>query len=204
MGRKIQDLSGQKFGCLTVLGKSSKKDSRLEWQCCCVCGQIVIVAARHLKSGSTKSCGCLRRKRMADINYKHGATNTPTFNIWLGMMNRCYGATTGGFKKYGAKGIGVCPEWHDFQKFLNDMGERPSGMTIDRIDNSQGYYPSNCRWLTNRQQQNNKTTNIYLEYGDERLTVTQWADKLGIHKNTLYYRIRCGKNVQQVLFGKNI
>lgn len=122
-------------------------------------------------------------------NRTHGACaggkNSPMYALWSHMKDRCLNENNTRYKSYGGRGITVCERWMDFQNFLSDMGERPEGMTLDRIDNDKGYSPDNCRWATNKQQQRNKTNNKLITYKGETKTLADWADDLGLD----YYRV---------------
>ena len=143
---KLNDLTGQRFGRLTVLERTE-----LKWLCKCDCGNKKIVAGGHLVSGDTKSCGCLR--------IKHGMRNTRLYSIWHGMKERCYNTKHKFYKHYGGRGIKVCEEWkNDFQTFADWALSHgyADNLTIDRIDVNGNYEPSNCQWATNAEQQRNK------------------------------------------------
>lgn len=141
--------AGDKFGKLTaveIAGRS--KCRRVLWKCRCDCGGETVVMASNLKNGNSRTCGCSR--------ITHGATDTPTYRSWHSMIHRCSSPYTNGYENYGGRGIKVCPEWSDFEQFLADMGERPAGKTLDRIDPDGDYEPSNCRWATPVEQAANK------------------------------------------------
>lgn len=151
MGNTI-DLSGQKFSRLMVIKKSHMRDKAgAKWQCECECGTVIHVNSLKLRSGKTKSCGCLKRERRPTLT--HGMSNkTKTYRTWKEMRQRCTNPNSGKWKWYGGKGISVCPAWNDYEVFLSDMGERPEGKTLDRIDPAGNYEPNNCRWATAKQQ----------------------------------------------------
>ncbi len=127
------------------------------WKCVCDCGNTVTVRANSLRQGRTRSCGCLYRDNASLFNRRHGHTkkgskSSPTYISWVKMKGRCYKQTDSGYYLYGARGISVCSRWFDFVNFLADMGERPIGTTIDRLNPAGHYMPSNCRWATPKQQ----------------------------------------------------
>jgi hypothetical protein len=166
MPNKRLDLVGQKFNMMTVL-ESAGVDSRNQslFRCTCDCGTEKIVMGRLLRSGDTKSCGCLRviEGRKAGLkSVVHGLINTPTYRTWQGMKARCLDSTNINYKWYGAKGVSICDAWLTFEGFLNDMGERPEGMTLDRINPFGSYEPSNCRWADSETQRMN-TRKRYME-----------------------------------------
>jgi hypothetical protein len=154
---KIVSLIGLKFNRLLVVDKvKALSKASAYWQCLCDCGEITVVAGCKLKTGATKSCGCYRKTVFT--NYKHGQANkTKTYKTWKLMRSRCYTKTADNYKWYGGEGITVCERWSDYTNFLNDMGERPIGKTIDRIDTKQGYFKENCRWATPKEQAENNS-----------------------------------------------
>ena len=211
--RKNEDLTNQKFGRLLALkyyGKS--KDNRSIWTCKCDCGNIINVMSKSLKSGNTKSCGCLHREMMQNRKgnkcnfYKHGKTNTRLFYIWQGMKHRCYNVLDKHYKFYGGKGIKVCDEWlEDFINFYNwaiTNGYRED-LTIDRIDVNGNYEPENCRWATAKEQANNRSNNRFVTYNEETHTLSEWSKITGIKSDTLLKRINLYKwSIQRALTEK--
>ncbi len=162
--RKIMyELTNQRFGKLLVLEKETtiKKNSReCLWFCLCDCGNTTIVRSYSLRSGGTKSCGCLKGLGTKGVNTKHAMSNTRTYHTWEQMKQRCLNPKATRYPTYGAVGVTVCSTWVDsFEQFLKDMGERPQGKTLDRINPFGNYEPGNCRWATYKEQVHNQRRN---------------------------------------------
>lgn len=180
MPRK-QNLVGQTFGRLHVVAPAEASASGFtRWLCRCECGSKVMTYTNGLRSGHTKSCGCLQRETVAARNQTHGRSASRVYMAWAAMRDRCGNPNNGAFDNYGARGIKVCERWQLFENFIADMGERPAGTTLERKDNAGHYEPGNCVWANAETQANNKRSNRFIEHEGRRLTLAQWARKLGL------------------------
>ena len=130
---------------------------------------------------------------------RHGLRWHSAYPTWNGMMDRCYNPKNTGWKNYGGRGIKVCKRWHSVKYFVSDMGEKPVGYSIDRIDNNSNYSPSNCRWATRLEQCNNLRKNVRLSYQGRSLTLAEWSREIGMNRNTLKKRWRLGWSATRII-----
>jgi hypothetical protein len=188
MGRLI-DITGHKYGRLTVLEHLGVRERRTHyWKCQCECGSIIEVSGSNLRSGKSKSCGCISKE--CSWNKKHGKTKSVEYAIWNSMKMRCNNLNNDSYDYYGGRGIKVCERWaNSFENFYEDMGKRPEGMSIDRIDVNADYCPENCRWATVEEQSRNKRDNVYIEYKGERKILSDWAKELNMSVPALSNRL---------------
>ena len=187
-GRATSNLLGQCFVYLTVLAEAPPHNGRVMYYCVCKCGNSGNFSGSRLVSRITKSCGCLRDEKRT----KHGQYKSPEYTVWASMMNRCRNTNAPNYPRYGGRGITVVKHWHSFANFIADMGQRPAQHTLERIDNNGAYCPENCIWATRKTQQRNTRRNHYLTIDGVTLTLVEWAERQGIHRNTLDQRIKAG------------
>lgn len=197
LSSRTKDLTGEKFGLLTVLsyaGQSEGKSKINQWLCKCDCGEEEIKFVTALNKGQDRCKKCAF-EQMGESYRKHDKSkamkNEPTYITWKSMKARCNNPNATGYKNYGGRGIEVCERWNDYANFVADMGKRPDGMTIDRIDGDGNYEPSNCRWATDESQTNNRRTNHAVTYKGESLTISQLAKSVGVDR-------RCMRNALEL------
>ena len=156
--------------------------------CECDCGKVTKVRIEHLKSGHTKSCGCYQKKQTSKAKRTHGREPKRLYSIWSNMKTRCYNKNTECYSRYGGRGITVCDEWKKFEAFRDWALSNgySDDLTIDRIDNDGNYEPSNCRWVTRKENMRNCSYNHYIEIMGMRKIVSDWIKELGISKTTAY------------------
>jgi len=187
---KLKDLKGQTFGKLTVIQFDSMIKRHAHWLCKCECGNEKVVVGYSLTRGMTKSCGCFLKETVT----KHGESDGRLHRIWRGMKTRCNNPNCTTFHHYGGRGIRVCEEWLDFEEFRKWAIESgyEDGLSIDRIENDQGYNPNNCRWVDKYTQANNKRNSLKVEINGELKTLTEWARYAGIKYTTIKGRYSRG------------
>lgn len=197
-----------KFGRLVVIRRDGKFGSQIGWLCRCDCGSEVRVSGTRLRSGHTKSCGCLQREkataqavRIGKANRKHGMTSTAEWLAWKNMRDRCENPADASYDNYGGRGIKVCERWQAFENFYADVGPRPSTKhSLDRYPNQNGdYEPGNVRWATGVEQQRNRRDNVLVTFNGETLCVSEWAGKMGIGRQRLWKRLKSGWTVEQAM-----
>lgn len=207
-GRTIIDLTGKKFGRLTVIRQDGRDPyGRIKWLCACECGRTKTVIGNLLKNGTTKSCGCLRSEEVKHHGVRHGMSRSKVYYDWCNMKARCSNSNLPNYKNYGGRGIDVCEQWFDdFQTFYDDVSELPyfgeDGYSLDRINNDGDYEPGNVRWANDSTQCNNTRRTILIEYGGEIRSLTEWARELGMPRDTLYYRIKRGWDIEKAFSTK--
>jgi hypothetical protein len=197
---RTKDISGLKFGRLTAIEPiERKRNGHIVYACDCECGGKASVTNSNLKAGHTLSCGCFRLQRIYESNRKHGRSGTPLYRVWSQMHDRCYLRSAPNYLWYGGRGIRVVDRWHEFENFLADMGERPKGMSIDRIDSNGDYGPENCRWATKAEQSRNTRRNRFVTHEGRTQTVTDWERELGVNSDTIGKRLRKGWSVERAI-----
>ena len=194
------DHAGKRFGRLIVLRQESQgKLGGSLWVCECDCGRSRVFAAKGLVAGSTTSCGCAQR----DAVTKHGLSYHPLYRIWTSMMARCHDSNNPAFKWYGGRGVEVCVQWRATpQQFFDDMGERPEGTSIDRIDGTGGYSKKNCRWATNVEQSNNRSNNRWFLFLGDVYNMKQLCKFLDVGYSAVSMRLHRGLSASKS-FGVN-
>lgn len=189
----FKDRTGHTYNFLTVIEYAGKLGAAHAWLVRCqLCGTEKPMRGGDLGRPDLKSCGCYRDSMTRTRSATHGMSGTPTHRSWKAMLTRALNPNIPGAANYSGRGIGVCDAWLKFENFLFDMGERPLGMTLDRVDNNQGYSPGNCRWATPSEQANNTRNCVLLTLNGITLNIKQWARHLGVPPDRLYGRIRRG------------
>lgn len=191
-GKKPVDITGYRCGLLVAVRPTAgRSGSSVIWECICDCGGKKLATQSALRRGTPKSCGCLANP-LPPIVIKHGMAGHPLYKTWDGMMARCYNESNKDFYLYGGRGIKVCARWHDPRNFAEDMSPRPDGHTLDRVDNSRGYSPDNCRWATAMQQHANKRSNKLFVINGETLHQREWCRRYDIPVSTFTNRLNEG------------
>lgn len=199
---KFIDLTGKKFGELTVIERAANNNNKTMWLCQCSCGNKKIVWGESIKKGSVVSCGCIGKKHRLESRTTHGMSHTKLDNMYYNMKMRCYNKNDDFYKDYGARGIKICDEWlNDRTKFFEwakNNGYSKS-LTIDRINVNGNYEPSNCRFVNAKQQARNRRSNHILEYNGESHTIVEWSEILNVPYSRLMTRINRGWSIEKAL-----
>ena len=183
------NLVGQRFGRWVVLSKSHKNiRGEIFWTCKCDCGSERAVKTTSLRSGASQSCGCFQLERVT----KHGMAGSRTHKSWESMLQRCENPKSPDFHRYGARGIKVHAEWHEFSNFVSSMGERPKGMTLERKDTNGDYMPGNCLWADASSQQRNKRNSIRATMNGVTKSIHDWEAETGIPVGVIKWRLKKG------------
>jgi hypothetical protein len=191
--RKGSGLIGQKFTRLTVIARGEDRKGRPHWVCECICGNRIEPWEWNLRRGFTRSCGCLQREhalRNVRALTKHGGHGTPTYRSYLSAKSRCQNPNNIAYADYGGRGIRFL--YDSFEAFLEDMGPRPPGTTLERCDNHGHYEPGNCRWASYTEQNNNRRSNRLITAFGRTRTIARWAREVGIDRKALERRVRHG------------
>lgn len=195
----LKDLTGQRFGKWYVISRASNRGKAVMWLCHCDCGKEKVVHGTSLKSGASTNCGCGRIEKHRKT---HGLTKHPLYRVWQRMKGCTHSPSHQDYDNYGGRGISMCDEWKtDFKNFydwsMNNGWEK--GLEIDRINTNGDYEPSNCRFTDRKgQMQNTRRTHI-ITYNGETHSITEWAEKLGMNRNTLYNRLQHGWSIEKAL-----
>lgn len=188
------DLVGKRFGRWLVTDfdgavKNSEGDTRLMWHCVCDCGGVGVVSTNALRTGHTKSCGCLKSELDSTRTRTHGKSLSREYRIWCAMWTRCTNQNAAGYANYGGRGISICERWADFENFLQDIGNCPPEYSIERLDSNGNYCPENCKWADRITQARNTRRNRILTLDGVSKCLAEWASDLGIDQASLRERL---------------
>ena len=191
---KVKEIAGQRFGRVVVLARVGFGPGKACWNCRCDCGVEFVTRGIDLRSGNTTSCGCYKRELIGARSTTHGATKdyslSGAYRSWLTMKSRCLNRGNNRFSSYGARSITVCDRWLVFENFLADMGERPEGRSLDRINNDGDYEIGNCRWATRQEQAANQRQTKRVVLNGEVLHQAEAARRAGVSPSTIIAWLR--------------
>jgi hypothetical protein len=201
MARPVADYSGRKIGMLTVLEIAERpKGKNVIWRCRCECGNETLANSGKLTRPYLISCGCFQKVARISHGETRGRKPTGAYVSWSQMLARCTNPKNPSFDYYGGRGITVCRRWRlSFEAFLADMGARPAGHSIDRLDSNGNYEPGNCRWATKTRQARNHTDNRTATLNGETLCASEWAERTGIPASAIVKRLRRGWSDERAL-----
>jgi hypothetical protein len=199
-GNGFNDLTGNKYGRLTVVGLSPKKSGRKSfWVCKCICGNEHLVRSDSLKSGNVQSCGCLKKEQDRENltkYHRHKESHTHLHDTWLGIKARVSNPNNKSYGRYGGRGIKMCDDWFNSYESFRDWAKSngyDESLTIERIDVNGNYEPDNCTWIPWSEQANNRRSTIWIEWEGKRQNATQWAKELGFKPKTIMERYNKGQ-----------
>lgn len=199
------NISCQKFNRLLVLNENGRDScGSVLWNCRCDCGKEIIVRGSSLISGHTKSCGCYNRdlinKKIKTHGQSAGLTKATTeYKTWNNIIQRCHNPKTGKYIHYGGRGISVCNEWRcSFETFFNDMGKKPNGFTLERIDVNGNYCKENCIWANWETQSRNRSNNVWLECNGIKMIKADWAKYFNVSQTQIYKRMKKGQSFEYI------
>lgn len=197
---RVRNLSGQRYGRLVCVGPvERRKNGHTVYACDCDCGGSSFVTCSNLKSGHTTSCGCAMREATSAANTTHGRSKESLYRVWSQMKQRCHLTTAKNYRWYGARGIQVCERWRNsFEAFVDDMGERPDGYWIDRIDSDGDYEPDNCRWANTHEQARNKRNNVWVKFEGRSVLLNDIERAIG-SKDRVGKRLRRGADASDLI-----
>lgn len=205
MPKRLKVNQGDRFSRLTIVKEVEpiywKKYKKRMFLCKCDCGNETIVRLEYLRSGHTKSCGCLRTDEIVSLNKTHGQCNTKLYRLWSSMLRRCQTKSDSNYPNYGARGIEVCNEWQDFEFFYDwSMANGyKKGLSIERIDVNGNYEPSNCEWIPRPLQARNKRNTTFITHKGVTKPLVEWAEELNMNTETLRSRISYGWTIEKAL-----
>ena len=196
MPKKV-NMIGKRFGRLVATQETGKDNNGFRYLFNCDCGNTIESGGALVRSGRTRSCGCLKSETTAARNFVHGMVHSGSYKSWRAMKTRCTNPNQPSNARYAQ--VGYDPDWEVFENFVRDMGERPHGMTLDRIDNFKGYSKENCRWATIAQQNRNTKQNVFITHNGKTMCMKDWANETGIPYPTIQDRVKRNKTPAEIL-----